>query len=51
MGYRIFNFVGISDVFTCSEVFVADRGCTLSALDLRNGRVIYSYKGSSAFAY
>lgn len=30
-----------------SEVFVADRGCTLAALDLRNGRTIYSYKGTS----
>ncbi|TBU50665.1 hypothetical protein BD309DRAFT_944433 [Dichomitus squalens] len=29
------------------EVFVADRGSTLSALDLRNGRVIYTYKGIS----
>ncbi|KAL7283312.1 hypothetical protein ACG7TL_002741 [Trametes sanguinea] len=27
------------------EVFVADRGSTLAALDLRNGRTIYSYKG------
>ncbi|KAI0646948.1 hypothetical protein C8Q79DRAFT_1009105 [Trametes meyenii] len=29
------------------EVFVADRGCTLAALDLRNGRTIYTYKGLS----
>lgn len=31
-----------------SEVFVADRGCLLAALDLRNGRTIYSYKGALA---
>jgi len=29
------------------EVFVADHGCNLFALDLRNGRVIYGYKGLS----
>ncbi|KAI1795979.1 hypothetical protein LXA43DRAFT_697803 [Ganoderma leucocontextum] len=29
------------------EVFVADRGSTLSALDLRNGRTIYTYKAIS----
>lgn len=28
-----------------SEVFVSDHGSNLFALDLRNGRVIYSYKG------
>ncbi|KAJ7685136.1 hypothetical protein DFH06DRAFT_1157559 [Mycena polygramma] len=27
------------------EVFVSDRGSNLFALDMRNGRVIYSYKG------
>ncbi|KAI0781044.1 WD40-repeat-containing domain protein [Trametes elegans] len=27
------------------EVFVADRGCTLAAVDLRNGKIVYSYKG------
>lgn len=27
-----------------SELFVSDRGTNLSALDLRNGRTIYSYK-------
>ncbi|KAI0664913.1 hypothetical protein C8Q70DRAFT_1049108 [Cubamyces menziesii] len=39
---------GISTVekgFHEHEVFVADRGCTLAALDLRNGRTIYSYHG------
>ncbi len=36
----------IDDAF--SEVFVADRGSTLSALDLRNGRTIYTYKGQRA---
>ncbi|KAH9854122.1 hypothetical protein C2E23DRAFT_819680 [Lenzites betulinus] len=38
---------GVSTVeksFHEHEVFVADRGCTLAALDLRNGRTIYSYK-------
>ncbi|KAI0637075.1 hypothetical protein C8Q77DRAFT_1154947 [Trametes polyzona] len=41
---------GISTVekgFHEHEVFVADRGCTLAALDLRNGRTVYSYKGLS----
>ncbi|KAI0670485.1 hypothetical protein C8Q78DRAFT_974794 [Trametes maxima] len=41
---------GISTVekgFHEHEVFVADRGCTLAALDLRNGRTIYTYKGLS----
>ncbi|KAI0831196.1 hypothetical protein BC628DRAFT_1500109 [Trametes gibbosa] len=32
------------------EVFVADRGCALAALDLRNGRTIYSYKGLAGAA-
>ncbi|KAJ7740661.1 hypothetical protein DFH07DRAFT_943671 [Mycena maculata] len=27
------------------EAFVSDHGCNLFSLDLRNGRVIYSYKG------
>ncbi|OJT15748.1 WD repeat-containing protein 74 [Trametes pubescens] len=39
---------GVSTVekgFNDHEVFVADRGCLLAALDLRNGRTIYSYKG------
>ncbi|KAI0361982.1 hypothetical protein OH77DRAFT_1515308 [Trametes cingulata] len=39
---------GISTVekgFHEHELFVADHGCTLAALDLRNGRTIYSYKG------
>ncbi|KAA1469473.1 hypothetical protein DENSPDRAFT_878950 [Dentipellis sp. KUC8613] len=29
------------------ELFVADQGCNLHALDLRNGRVAYGYKGLS----
>ncbi|KAJ7709956.1 hypothetical protein B0H17DRAFT_905223, partial [Mycena rosella] len=29
------------------EAFVGDHGCNLFSLDLRNGRVIYSYKGLS----
>ncbi len=29
----------------CSEIFVSDRGCNLFALDLRNGKVAYGYKG------
>jgi len=29
------------------EAFVSDHGCNLVSLDLRNGRVIYSYKGLS----
>ena len=29
-----------------SEVFVADHGCNLFALDLRNGKVSYGYKGT-----
>ncbi|GLB35001.1 putative WD repeat domain 74 [Lyophyllum shimeji] len=29
------------------EVFVSDQGCNLFALDLRNGQVIYGYKGLS----
>ncbi|KAI0807128.1 WD40-repeat-containing domain protein [Fomes fomentarius] len=40
--------VGISTVETSlheHEVFIADHGCTLSALDLRNGKTIYTYKG------
>lgn len=32
-----------------SEVFVADRGCNLFALDMRNGRIVYGYKGQSKF--
>ncbi|KAH9946206.1 uncharacterized protein BXZ73DRAFT_37265 [Epithele typhae] len=27
------------------ELFVADQGCSLSAMDLRSGRTIYTYKG------
>ncbi|KAI0748016.1 hypothetical protein C8Q80DRAFT_709953 [Daedaleopsis nitida] len=41
---------GISTVekgFHDHEVFVADHGCTLSALDVRSGRTIYAYKGIS----
>ncbi|PIL23894.1 hypothetical protein GSI_13645 [Ganoderma sinense ZZ0214-1] len=37
----------VEDGFHEHEVFVADRGSTLSALDLRNGRTIYTYKGIS----
>ncbi|KAJ7109325.1 WD40-repeat-containing domain protein [Mycena epipterygia] len=33
--------------FAEHEVFVGDHGCDLFSLDLRNGRVIYSYKGLS----
>lgn len=29
----------------CSEVFVADHGCNLFSLDLRNGQIAYGYKG------
>ncbi|PCH38250.1 hypothetical protein WOLCODRAFT_149194 [Wolfiporia cocos MD-104 SS10] len=29
------------------EVFIADRGCNIFALDLRNGKVAYGYKGLS----
>nr|GAT58729.1 predicted protein [Mycena chlorophos] len=29
------------------EIFVGDHGCNLSAVDLRNGRIVYSYKGLS----
>ncbi|KAJ7632569.1 hypothetical protein FB45DRAFT_978296 [Roridomyces roridus] len=29
------------------EAFVSDHGCNLFSLDLRNGRVVYSYKGLS----
>ncbi|KAJ7156025.1 WD40-repeat-containing domain protein [Mycena crocata] len=29
------------------ELFVSDHGCNLFSLDLRNGRVLYSYKGLS----
>lgn len=28
-----------------SELFVADKGCNLLSLDLRNGKISYSYKG------
>ena len=35
---------------TTSEVFASDNGCNLFALDLRNGRVLYSYKGNFANA-
>ncbi|KAJ3761072.1 WD40-repeat-containing domain protein [Lentinula raphanica] len=31
--------------FNQHEIFVSDSGSNLSALDLRNGRVLYSYKG------
>ncbi|KAF7294980.1 hypothetical protein MIND_01036100 [Mycena indigotica] len=29
------------------EVLVGDHGCNLSSVDLRNGRIVYSYKGLS----
>jgi hypothetical protein len=32
-----------------SEVFVSDQTTNLFAIDTRNGRVIYGYKGKSAF--
>lgn len=34
-----------------SEAFVSDHGSNLFALDLRNGRVIYSYKGQADRPY
>lgn len=33
--------------FNISQVFAADHGCNLLALDLRNGQVSYGYKGLS----
>ncbi|KAM5538988.1 hypothetical protein V8D89_007211 [Ganoderma adspersum] len=37
----------VENSFHEHEVFVVDRGSLLSALDLRNGRTIYTYKGIS----
>ena len=34
-----------------SELFVADKGCNLFSLDLRNGKVCYGYKGMSPFPW
>lgn len=33
-------------VLNHSELFVADQGCNLFSLDLRNGSIIYGYKGN-----
>ncbi|KAI0374780.1 hypothetical protein BV20DRAFT_986622 [Pilatotrama ljubarskyi] len=44
---------GVSTVqkgFHEHELFVADHGCMLAALDLRNGRTMYSYKAGLAGA-
>ncbi|CAK5277717.1 unnamed protein product [Mycena citricolor] len=30
-----------------NEIFVGDHGCNLASVDLRNGRILYSYKGMS----
>lgn len=42
----------VPSILTCfycrqSELFVADQGCNLFSLDLRNGSVVYGYKGNA----
>lgn len=36
-------------LISISEVFVADNGGGLFALDLRNGKIAYGYKGLATF--
>ncbi|KZT26250.1 hypothetical protein NEOLEDRAFT_1132280 [Neolentinus lepideus HHB14362 ss-1] len=55
-GRPVSNWKGVSKVggvklvekgYHDNEVFVADQGCNLFAVDMRNGRVLYGYKGMS----
>jgi hypothetical protein len=42
------NVFGTDYAWIHSEAFVSDQNSNLSAIDLRNGRVLYSYKGGSS---
>ena len=46
---RLSSSLSFNVVNSPSEVFVSDQTSNLFAIDMRNGRVIYGYKGNSPF--